>query len=151
MVASPKQVGCISGRNSEIGTAEIRDHCKIYADNLSVSVKKRPARTARCRRGIINDLVFKDVPYMSLCGDGPNKVVRSELRHDDPDVLSTACNLLRNFRLRSRQNAFHPGRVADQDYRPSRYASFTSIVKFQQLRMWWRRVFQFERRQISLG
>lgn len=39
MVASPKQVGCVSGRNSEIRPAEIRDHCEIYADNLSVSVK----------------------------------------------------------------------------------------------------------------
>src|ERR1700756_3651338 len=90
MVASPKQVGCISGRNGKIRAAEVLDHCHVYSNHFPVAVKERLARTARCRRGVINDLVLKDVPYMSLCGDGPDKVLRGELRHDDSDVLSTA-------------------------------------------------------------
>ncbi len=86
MVASLKQVDCIPGGNGKIRASEVRDDCDIYSNNFPVAVKERPARTARCRRGIINDLVFKDVPYMSLRGDRPDKVLRGELRHDDSEV-----------------------------------------------------------------
>src|SRR6266404_8210491 len=113
MVASPKQVGCVSGRNSEIRAAKIRDHCEIYADNLSVSVKKRPAGTTRCGCGIVHDLVLKHVADVSLGRGWPDEPLRCNLRHDIADVLTSACNFLRDVRTRPCQNARHACRVAD--------------------------------------
>src|SRR5260370_37432047 len=143
MVTSLKRVGCVSGRTSEIRAAETCDHSEIYADTLSVSVKQRPARTTGCGRGIVHDLVLKHVADVSLRRGWPDEPLRCNLRHDIADVLTSACNFLRDVRTRPCQNAFHPGRIPDQDYRPSGHASFTSIIKFQQLRAIWRRSLQF--------
>ena len=42
MVASPKQVGCVSGRNSEIRAAEVLDHREVDSDHFPFAVKSGP-------------------------------------------------------------------------------------------------------------
>jgi hypothetical protein len=134
--------------NSQIRSAKVLNQGKVYSDHFSLSIKKRPTRTTECCRGVVNDLIPKHVADMALGSGWPNELLRSHPQQDLANVLSAARNLLCNLGARPGKNAFNAGRVANQDDGFPCHAGFASIIELKQLRMKWRRGFEFERCKI---
>lgn len=134
--------------NSQIRSAKVLNQGKVYSDHFSLWIKKRPTRTTECCRGIVNDLIPKHVADMALGSGWPNELLRSHPQQDLANILSAAGNLVCNLRAGPGKNAFNAGRVANQDDGFPRHAGFASIIKLKQLRMKWRRGFEFERCKI---
>src|SRR4029077_12492081 len=84
--------------NSKVRAAKISEYRKIYANHFSLAVEERSARTPGGCGGVVDNLVFKHVADMALCGRGADEALGSELRHDSIDVLIAAGDFLRYIR-----------------------------------------------------